>query len=244
MEYGPSDILDGYNTTQKIDEEAHGNREGNTIEKAHNRKGKNPVSIEIDQPSNSETHQKKKKNRGITLAKEAQVVTILKRGKAQSTARGHGSNRNLEEKIAISSEEEDFNSEISVSSLDSKSSTEILEIGENSNDTGDNFPEGYQECFREEDVAIIDSTEGRQALVMIDDSSDINPPIAAEIPSIDTSAKGSNIKIPVDFTISRELVLTLKKNNLCIRPISGNSAKKGSTSQKKKVREVCSLLRS
>lgn len=37
-------------------------------------------------------------------------------------------------------------------------------------------------------------------------------------------------------------MLTLKKNNLCIRSIIANSAKKGSAAKKKKNREISNLL--
>lgn len=47
--------------------------------------------------------------------------------------------------------------------------------------------------------------------------------------------KGRIEKDQEEFVLSKEIILTLKKNNLCIRPISGNSKKKGSTAQRKRL---------
>lgn len=49
---------------------------------------------------------------------------------------------------------------------------------------------------------------------------------------------------PEDFSLSKDMIILLKKHNLCIRPLIGKSSKRGSGVQKKRSREVTSLLRS
>lgn len=57
-------------------------------------------------------------------------------------------------------------------------------------------------------------------------------------------ASNSNSQCIEGFAISKEVVMTLSKNNLCIRPIVGANNKKGNTAQKRRNREMTNLLRS
>lgn len=70
-----------------------------------------------------------------------------------------------------------------------------------------------------------------------------NPKALAVITPQDNQASYKNGTNLEGFTISKEIVLTLRKNNLCIRPIANSNVKKGNTTQRRRNREMTILLR-
>lgn len=210
-----------------------------------------------------------KKRKGVTFANKVQVKTF-KRGNIQNTDRIK-SPQTENDKCSIWNELPGMDSDFSLSSPASKEAdyeeSENLSLFED-NDVG--IPEGYHQCFEEDSdlKRVMQSQETEQLNPPTSDiilstfgEKKITDVEGCEAPNIDESVEDTPKALTIiqpsrdegkpdrqesieGFSISKEIVLNLRKNNLCIRPIVGSSSKKGSLSQKRKNREMTNLLRS
>lgn len=231
------------------------------VENIHSKKKKKA------HPNNS-----RKKQRGVSFAKEPQV-TFFRKGERQFTNR----KENLPSPITAHDPNEDvFDSKISISSPGSRIGEATSDEGEPSNRVfEDNIPDNYQMCFRQvEEDPTTEWKENSEAdnvednfheegegdkrtmipITQIEDEgenrgreneslTDSYPKALAIVPLVINKKKNENDEGPESFGISREIVIMLKKNNLCIRPIGGTSAKRVNTTRKRRNREVTNLLR-
>lgn len=206
-----------------------------------------------------------KPRKGVSFAKEAQI-TLFKKGKTLFTDKNKGPRHC----IYPNNEGEEDEFELSISSPGSKTGDDCS-VERDQTEAHEDIPGEYFNCFMndgeyssqdnatsrdEEEEAHCSSKyedEGRNEIISLSLVDMEEGQYKNEVQEQD-QPKALNVISPTDkenrapqtidgFVISRELVLMLKRNNLCIRPIVGVAAKKGSTAKKHRNREVTNLLR-